>query len=86
MYMTIINTMQPVIDAIQSEMNPRNVAMLIGYGITACIAIVLAWWGVRTIISIIMNAVTKGKLEIGTIDKEQNQRDYETWKKNNPDY
>ena len=47
-----------------STLNITNIVAIVGAGITAVVGLFLAWWGVRKLLSMLMNAFKKGKIKM----------------------
>lgn len=60
---TVVNaeTLQPILDAIQSQISIGNIIGIIGIVLGAGLGFVFMWWGVRKLISVIMKSALKGK-------------------------
>ncbi len=57
-------TLQPIVDAITTQLSIGNIVAIIGIVIAAGIGFVFTWWGVRKLISVIMKSALKGKMSI----------------------
>lgn len=53
-----------VTTAISEQISVSTVAAVIASCVTACIALVFFWWGVRKVVRMIMTAFKRGKLKI----------------------
>ena len=53
-----------IVTAIQNQISVSTVVGVLASAITACIALVFMWWGVRKVTKMIMSAFKKGKLRI----------------------
>lgn len=53
-----------VTTAIGEQISVSTVAAVIASCVTACIALVFFWWGVRKVVRMIMTAFKRGKLKI----------------------
>lgn len=57
-------TIAPIVTAVTKTVTVSNIVSVLAAVVTAAIAFVFMWWGVRKIISIIMAAFRKGKLSV----------------------
>lgn len=53
-----------VLDAMTAQISVSTVVGVIAATVTAGIGLVFMWWGVRKLVSAIMNAFRKGKLKM----------------------
>ena len=53
-----------VLDAMSAQISVSTVVGVIAATVTAGIGLVFMWWGVRKLLSAIMNAFRKGKLKM----------------------
>ena len=53
-----------VLDAMTAQISVSSVVGVIAATVTAGIGLVFMWWGVRKLLSAIMNAFRKGKLKM----------------------
>ena len=60
----ITTSIQPVIDAATAQLTVANVMLVLAAGVGVGIGLVLAWFGVRKLLKILMSAFTKGKLHV----------------------
>jgi len=58
------NDWSAVTTAISEQISVATVAGVIASCVTACIALVFFWWGVRKVVRMIMSAFKRGKLKI----------------------
>lgn len=49
---------------VTAEINIGNIIAIIGAGLGIAAATWLAWWGIRKLITVIKNAIAKGKLSV----------------------
>jgi len=61
---TIIDTIQPAINAITAELTVANIMLLVAAGLGIAMGFVLAWFGVRKLLSVITNAFKSGKAKV----------------------
>lgn len=56
--------LEPIKTALTDYINVGNIVTYLAYGIGACIVLVLFWFGVRKLVSMVMGAFRKGKFRV----------------------
>lgn len=54
----------PIVDAINAQINVTTIVAVLASVVTACIALVFMWWGIRKCTKAIMAAFKRGRLRL----------------------
>lgn len=54
-----------VLEAVTAQINVQSIVAVLGVAAGAAVGFVFMWWGVRKLISVVMKAVTKGRMNVG---------------------
>lgn len=54
----------PITEAINAQINVTTIVAVLASVVTACIALVFMWWGIRKVTRAIMAAFKRGKLRL----------------------
>lgn len=59
-----VNAAQTVLDSVTAVLNITNVAAILAACMGSATILFLAWWGVRKVVKVTVNAFSRGKLSI----------------------
>lgn len=59
-----VSAAKNMLETATGTMNIGNIVAIVGAGIGAVIGLFLAWWGVRKLVGMLMNAFKKGRVSL----------------------
>ena len=58
------DVLQPLVNAITSQLTPSSIVSIIALVIGAGIGFVFLWWGIRKVANVVITAFQRGKLKL----------------------